>query len=232
MGTQAVRESPFIKPECAVDVRERLMASGASRLSDTELMAAILGTGTSGKPVARLAAEILAIMEDGRSELNFDVLRKVSGMGDAKISAVAASMELGRRLYGVRGKRVTSPKDVFPLIAHFADARQERFFTVSLNGAHEVIQTRIVSAGLINRTLIHPREVFSDALTDRACAVVVAHNHPSGQLEPSAEDREVTRRLREASGIIGIPLLDHLVFSPEGYFSFVEHGILAPMAPE
>ena len=121
-----------------------------------------------------------------------------------------------------------TPSDVFPLVAHFADLKQERFLTVSLNGAHEVIQTRTVSVGLVNRTLIHPREVFADALTDRACAIIVAHNHPSGQLTPSPEDKDITRRLRGAGELLGIPLLDHLVFSRQDFYSFVEHGLLDP----
>ncbi len=225
-------EKPPEEAETSPGVRERLIAGGPSRLSDSELVAAILGTGTAGKPVAKLAVEILGMIDHGGREPEADLLRKVAGMGDAKACAVAAALELGRRFYGIKDRRIASPRDVFPLVAHYADRKQERFVCVSLNGAHEVIAARIVSMGLINRTIVHPREVFADPITDRACDVVVAHNHPSGKLEPSKEDMDITRKLRNASEILGLPLLDHLVFSSEGYYSFVEHGLLSPVSPE
>jgi len=224
-------EKPMQKSGKEYDVRERLIASGAYRLSDADLVAALLGTGTAGKPVTKLAVEVLDVIDRGRKEPDAEVLRKVGGMGDAKACAVAAALELGRRFYGIRNRRISSPGDIYPLVAHLADRKQERFVCVSLNGAHEVIEIRVVSAGLVNRTIVHPREVFADPITDRACAVIVAHNHPSGQLEPSKEDMDITRKLRSASEILGLPLLDHLVFSTEGYFSFVEHGLMTPAEP-
>jgi DNA repair protein RadC len=141
-------------------------------------------------------------------------------------------LELGRRLFGVREIKVSSPGDVWPLVSHWSDRKQERFICCSLNGAHELIAMRVVSIGLVNRTVVHPREVYADPITDRACAVIVAHNHPSGRLDPSPEDREITKRLKEAADTLGIALLDHIVFSSEGYFSFVEHGLLEPPAPD
>ena len=209
-------------------VREHIIAQGTRGLGGEDLLMAILGHGVRGKRVDRLAKEIYAFIRDGQGPLDITALKSIIGMGNAKASIVAAALELGRRLYGAHGTRVRTPSDVFPLVAHFADLKQERFLTVSLNGAHEVIQTRTVSVGLVNRTLIHPREVFADALTDRACAIIVAHNHPSGQLTPSPEDKDITRRLRGAGELLGIPLLDHLVFSQQDFYSFVEHGLLDP----
>jgi len=153
-------------------------------------------------------------------------------MGEAKASAVCAALELGRRLFGVRDRKVASPGDVWPLVSHWSDRKQERFICCSLNGAHELIAARVVSIGLVNRTVVHPREVFADPIMDRACAVIVAHNHPSGRLDPSQEDREITRRLKEAADTLGIALLDHIIFSGEGFYSFVEHGLLDPAAQE
>lgn len=233
----AVRESrvyPYRKKPGSDNfrVREHIMANGTRSLSGEDLVMAILGHGVRGKRVDRLAEEIYAFIEDGHGPLDLKALKGIIGMGDAKASIVAAALELGRRLYGAHGKRVRTPGDVFPLVSHFADLRQERFLTVSLNGAHEVIHTRTVSVGLVNRTLIHPREVYADALTDRACAIIVAHNHPSGQLTPSPEDRDVTKRLRGAGDLLGIPLLDHLVFSQDAFYSFVEHGLLDPAEAE
>lgn len=99
---------------------------------------------------------------------------------------------------------------------------------VTLNGAHEVIKVRVLTIGLINRTVIHPREFLRPAILDNSAAVIAIHNHPSGRLEPSPEDKEITSRLKDACDLIGIPLLDHLIVSTAGYFSFVEHGLLVP----
>jgi DNA repair protein RadC len=115
---------------------------------------------------------------------------------------------------------------VLPLIRHYADRRQEHFLCVSLNGANEIIATRVVSVGLVNKTQVHPREVFADPITDRASAVIVAHNHPSGSLEPSKEDIDITGQLRSAGEILGIRLLDHVIFNSKGYYSFLEKGLI------
>ena len=135
-------------------------------------------------------------------------------------------MELARRYIAPAKVRIAFPVDVLPLISHFADRKQEYFLAVSLNGAHEVIATRVVSIGLVNRTVVHPREVYADPITDRAAAIVVAHNHPSGCVDPSREDRDVTRRLVSAGQTLGIQLLDHVIFSTAGYYSFLEKGEL------
>lgn len=214
------------KPE--FDMRERMLQEGPLSLSDRELMAVVLGSGSAGKSVNVLAKDVLAVVDRSKATLDLDLLRKLSGMGDAKVCAIAAAIELGRRFYAIKDKRITTPGDIFPLIAHFADRRQEHFICITLNGAHEVIFARQVTSGLVNRTVVHPREIFADAITDRACAIVVAHNHPSGNMEPSKEDVDITRRLQQAGQLLGIPLLDHLVFCREGYFSFVEHGIIMP----
>ncbi len=209
-------------------IRERLALDGPTALSDLELLAALLGTGSRGKGVHRLAEEVLALLDNSQKAPESSSFARIAGMGDAKASAVCAALELGRRLYGVRDKKVGSPGDVWPIVSHWADRKQERFICCSLNGAHELIAARVVSVGLVNRTVVHPREVFADPITDRACAVVVAHNHPSGRLDPSAEDREITGRLKDAADTLGIALLDHIVFSRDGYYSFVEHGLLDP----
>jgi DNA repair protein RadC len=214
------------------DARERLFRDGASSLDDRELLAAVLGTGMRGKGVAALAEEVLAVLDGIGSPPEASLLQGLPGMGAAKASAVSAALELGRRLYGLRDRRIASPRDVWPLVAHWADRKQERFVCCSLNGAHEVIAARVVSIGLVNRTVVHPREVFADPLQDRACAVVVGHNHPSGRLEPSPEDLEITTRLKEAGELLGIALLDHLIFSAEGFFSFVEHGLIEAPRPD
>jgi DNA repair protein RadC len=128
--------------------------------------------------------------------------------------------------------KISCPSDIFKVLKRYATARTERFVVLTLDGAHQVIRANLVSVGLVNRTVVHPREVFYPAIIQNACAIVVAHNHPSGRLDPSPEDREITSRLREASEILGISLIDHLILSKEGYFSFLEHGLLTPASPD
>lgn len=226
MSSSALYGSSRLALASQPDARERLSKEGPAALPDGDLLAALLGTGTRGKGVQALASEVLELIDATQAPPDPGLLLRLPGMGEAKACAVSAALELGRRLYGLRDRRIASPKDVWPLIAHWADRKQERFICCSLNGAHEVIAARIVSIGLVNRTVVHPREVFADPLQDRACAIVVGHNHPSGRLDPSPEDLDITKRLREAGELLGIALLDHLIFSAEGFYSFVEHGLL------
>ena len=122
--------------------------------------------------------------------------------------------------------RSTTPADLLPHVRHYADRKQEHFLCASINGANEILNIRVISIGLIDRSPVHPREVFADALSDRASAVIVAHNHPSGGLEPSPSDIQVTEQLKAAGVVVGITLLDHIIFNRLGYYSFLEDGKL------
>jgi DNA repair protein RadC len=121
-------------------------------------------------------------------------------------------------------KTIQSPEDIYALVKRYAGKQQEHFIVITLNGAHEPVSLSIVFIGLVNRTIVHPREVFFQAVRDMAEAIIVAHNHPSGRLTPSEQDIEVTRGLSGAGEVMGIRLLDHLVFSKKGYFSFRKEG--------
>ena len=204
--------------------RERLLAHGAESLSDAELLSVIIGSGTHGNNVSRVAAEVLAMLDRHGFPMEVDNLMDIRGMGSTKAAQIAASLEFSRRRLCPGARKINYPSDVVPLVSHFADRNQEHFLCISLNGAHEVMNLRVVSVGLLNRTIVHPREVFADPLKDRAAAVVVAHNHPSGNVEPSREDRQITERLKEAGETLGIQLLDHIIFSVRGYYSFLEQG--------
>ncbi|WP_234969098.1 RadC family protein [Alkalispirochaeta americana] len=206
--------------------RERLLGEGAHVLSDQDLLAVVLGSGHQGCGVFALAQRVLGVLEESQFRATPQELMSVSGVGPAKATLLAAAVEFCRRVLAPRNYRIRHPSDAVPLLQHYADRRQEHFLAISLNGAHEVNAVRIVSVGLVNRTLVHPREVFADALQDRAAAIIVAHNHPSGNTDPSAEDRAVTRTLTEAGDILGIRLLDHIVFSSQGYYSFRENDEL------
>lgn len=202
--------------------REKLKAKGPDSLSDQELLAILLGSGTKGHDVMTVASRILKALDGPNAKPDVETLQKVEGVGPAKAMVVAAALEFSRRRIRPEGVRIAFPTDVLPLLHNYADRKQEHFICVSLNGAHEVITTRVVSVGLVNRTQVHPREVFADPITDRAAAVIVAHNHPSGELNPSPEDRQVTRQLKAAGELLGIGLLDHIIFNHKGYYSFLE----------
>jgi DNA repair protein RadC len=203
--------------------REKLLEKGAGFLSDRELLAVLLGKGTQKDDVLSLSQKIVTIID--AKGLNFTAkdLMDLDGIGEAKASAVSAAFEFVRRRIKPEGLKIKFPADILPLIQHYRDRKQEHFLSVSLNGANEVMSVRVVSMGLVNKAPVHPREVFADIIAERASAVIVAHNHPSGDLSPSAEDMKITKQLKEAAAILGLSVLDHIIFSTKGYYSFAEH---------
>ncbi|MDR1445234.1 MAG: DNA repair protein RadC [Treponema sp.] len=207
--------------------RERLLRGGPASLSDRELLAILLNTGIRGKNVTMLAAELLELLDRYKDIPPVEDLSALGGMGTGKACAVAAMLEFGRRRWGAAGTRIRQPQDIYELLRHHADRKQERFLCLSLNGAHEVLALRIVSIGLVNRTIVHPREVFADPIIDRAAAVIVAHNHPSGQLKPSPEDDDITVRLMAAAELLGLHFLDHLIFTGSAWYSYRQSGRIA-----
>lgn len=206
--------------------REKLQQKGAEALSDLELMAVLLGRGTEGHDVLSVAKRVLRILDAGGQKPNLEDLQQAEGIGPAKAALIAAALEFARRRIRPEGIKISLPKEVLPLIRHYADRKQEHFICISLNGANEVIANRVVSVGLINKTQVHPREVFADPITDRASTIIVAHNHPSGGLTPSKEDIEITRQLKAAGETLGIKLLDHIIFNNKNYYSFLEKNEL------
>ena len=211
--------------------RERLIRAGPESLSDQDLLSIILVSGVQGKNVTLLANELLSKLDRERDMPSVKELCRLTGLGESKACTVAAMLEFGRRKWA-SGQRIRHPGDIFNLIKHHADRRQERFLCLSLNGAHEVLAARIVTIGLVNRTIIHPREVFADPILDRASAIAVAHNHPSGNIKPSEEDNQITRRLKAAADILGLNFLDHLIFSENFYFSFRQEGLISESKDE
>ncbi len=206
--------------------REKLLRKGAKALSDQELLAVLLGKGTSSMDVMTLAAKLARIIDEKGLEVTAEDLFQLGGVGDAKATLILAAIEFSRRRIKPAGAKIETPADLLPHVRHYADRKQEHFLCASINGANEILNIRVVSIGLIDRSPVHPREVFADALSDRASGVIVAHNHPAGGLEPSPSDVEITAQLRAAGTIIGIELLDHIIFNPIGYFSFLEAGRL------
>ena len=204
--------------------REKLQQKGPGALSDIELIAILLGSGTKGHDVMKVSGRILKVLDGTAKQPSIEELQQIEGVGLAKATLIAAALEFARRRIRPEGLRISSPADVLPLIQNYADRKQEHFICISINGANEVMKTRVVSVGLVNKTQVHPREVFADPITDRASAIIVAHNHPAGTLTPSTEDKEITEQLKASGETPGIRLLDHIIFNHKGYYSFLEKG--------
>ena len=206
--------------------REKLRERGASALTDEELVAAILGRGVKGLDVVAMSKSVAKLIREHKENLSVDRLTSVPGMGLAKAAQILSAFELARRYLLKETVKIKSAKDILPLVADIADKKQEYFVCISLNGANEVIEKRIVTIGLVNSSQIHPREVFADVIADRAAAVIFAHNHPSGDPKPSEVDAKTHKQLTEAGKILGLRILDHIIVTKKGYFSFQEAGLI------
>jgi len=207
--------------------REKLRERGPQALTDEELVAAILGMGTTGVDVRTIAKQVTGLIREHKEKLSLDHLLEVPGMGLAKAAQILSAFELARRHLFKETIKIVCAKDILPLVADIAGKQQEHFVCISLNGANEVIEKRIVTIGLLNKSPVHPREVFADVIADRAAAVIFVHNHPSGELQPSESDLGIHRQLIEAAKILGIQVLDHIIVTRKGYLSFKEAGLLA-----
>ena len=202
--------------------REKLQARGAEALSDYELLMAIIGSGTQYADVTKLAREVQKLLKEKGSELAYEDLLNVKSLGPAKATNIMAGFELWRRQFEVSERPIIdSPEKAVEQLADIRDKKQEYFVCLTLDGANRLIAKRIITIGTLTSSLVHPREVFADAITDRAASIIVAHNHPSGTLTASSADSEVTQRLEEAGVVLGIKLVDHLVVSSSGHLSIL-----------
>jgi len=206
--------------------REKLKERGASALTDKELVAAILGRGVEVQDLVTISKNVAKLIREHRKDLSVEHLTAVRGMGLAKAAQILSAFELARRHLIKDTVKITGAQDVIPLLVDIADKKQEHFVCISLNGAHEVIKKRIVTIGLVDRSQVHPREVYADVISDRAAAVIFAHNHPSGDLKPSNSDLKIHEQLTEAGKILGIRILDHVIVTRKGYYSFQEAGLI------
>ena len=208
------------------DVREKALAHGMSFPYDEELLMMILGSGTKEMPVEVMARKILEVLDSCKPEQVVKKLMAVKGIGAGKALAVAAALELGKRRNGHLKKKIACPSDIVPFVRNYAVSNKEHFLMITLDGGYQIIQIHVVSVGTLNRALIHPREIFLEAIKDNATAMVLCHNHPSGDCSPSKDDIVATRNLLEASVIMGIEILDHIIVGCDNYYSFVENDLL------
>ncbi|HUP90536.1 MAG TPA: DNA repair protein RadC [Longimicrobiales bacterium] len=216
--------------------RERLFSGGAHSLATRELVAILIGSGTEAKSALEVAG---ALMHAGDGSLrrlaamSAADLTKVSGVGPAVAARMLAALELGRRMARetrAERPRIQGPADVYELCAPvLRDLTQEEFRVLLVNVQHAVLREIVVTRGTLDTSVVHPREVFRAAISESAAAVILVHNHPSGDPTPSREDREVTEQLAAAGRLIGISVLDHVVVGDGRYVSFVEMGLLSAL---
>lgn len=210
--------------------RERLLRSGAASLSPAELLAIILRTGTKNLNIVDTCNELIARYSlEKLAHITLEELKEVKGIGDAKAMQIVAIFELNKRLHYSRNfnKKIQAARDVFEYMAgRVPDETKEHLFVLHLNTKNQIIKTELVSVGTLNAALIHPREVFKSAIKESSHAIILVHNHPSGDVEPSNADKQVTDLLKQASTVIQIDLLDHIIIGKTAWFSFRESGLL------
>ena len=213
--------------------RERLIARGAQALSDAELLAILLRTGRAGENVLELARGIVArFRETGLHEIlamPCAEFARIPGIGTAKAATVLAALELGRRAQQTAKSRprIREASDVAELLRpRFRAEKREHFLVLPLSAKNEVLMVADVSVGTLTNALVHPREVFEPPIRCGAAHIILAHNHPSGDPAPSAEDHRLTRVLKDAGALLGIPVTDHVIIGGDGFFSFAEAGVL------
>jgi DNA repair protein RadC len=215
--------------------REKMLKQGAHSLSNAELLALILRTGDSTTKISAidLGRNIISHFGDNLRELGSADLAEIctiKGMGLAKASGLKAAFTLASRFQARKLEhldRFTSPRQVFDYFHHeFRDSRKEYFLVLLLDGKNRIIRRVQISEGSLNQSIVHPREVFSPAVKESAAALILVHNHPTGDPAPSSEDIAITRRLKEAGDIMGIKVLDHIIVGDGEFISFVERGLL------
>ena len=213
--------------------REKLLMRGAQNLTDAELIAILLRTGKKGTSVLEISREL--IKSDGNLAVlatkTVDSLQKVSGIGKDKAATLAAAFELSRRILSqqkwLSNKKVTSPQEIADIfIPLLRDDNKEKFIVVCLNSSNKIIKHETISIGNLNSSVVHPREIFKVAIDCASASIILIHNHPSGNPEPSNEDIRITKKIVESGKILDIPVFDHLIIAGETYTSFVEKRLI------
>ena len=201
--------------------REKLDRKGASALSDTELLQAVIGSGGKDNDYKQIAKNLnAAIQKTGAENLTIDDVKAIKGIGPAKATIVFAALEFWRRKYTKQSAPlIDSPETAAKQLDFIKDKKQEHFVLLTLDGARRLINSRTITIGTLTSSLVHPREVFSPAIEDRAASIIIGHNHPSGILVISEQDRDVSRCIKQAGELLGIRLDDHIIVTGDGFTS-------------
>ncbi len=213
--------------------REKLLLKGKASLSEAELIGILIGSGTSSISAVDLAKQILNGSDNNLNELarlSVKDLTKYKGIGEAKAISIVAALELGRRrkdTESLKKPKITSSTDVYNLIKpDLLDLSHEEFWVLLLTRNNQVIKKQLISSGGVSGTVADPKLIFKSALEELASSIILIHNHPSGNLKPSDQDIKLTKKMVEAGRTLEIPVIDHVIFTNEAYFSFADEGIL------
>jgi len=208
--------------------REKLERLGPEGLKNNELLALLLRTGYKGKNVHLLADGILKkYSEKTLFEMPYSQLSKIKGIGKSKAASIIAGYELSRRIQNNKARSsITTPQDVLNIVDEIRTRKKEHFVAIYLNARNEMIHKEIISVGILDASIVHPREVFAPAIEKRASSIILIHNHPSGNVSPSDNDCDLTKRLIESGKILGIEVLDHIIVTENDYYSMKENELI------
>lgn len=206
--------------------REKLARKGSASLSDFELLEVVIGSGGKGADVSYIARQVQKLLAKGTENLNVDTFMAIKGVSIATATKLLASLEISKRYLVKDVEPLRTQKDILSRLADIRTKQQEYCICLALDGGQRLIAQRTITIGTLDSVLTHPREIFSDAIVDRAASVIVAHNHPSGNARPSAKDITLTQQLAAAGQLLGIPLRDHIIVTKVEHFSFRQHHML------
>ncbi|MTI20879.1 JAB domain-containing protein [Fulvivirga sp. RKSG066] len=213
--------------------REKLLLKGKASLSEAELIAILIGSGTASMSAVDLSKQILGHTNNNLNDLaklTVQELMKFKGIGEAKAISIVAALELGRRRKEsevVKKPKITCSQDAYDIMrAHLLDLSHEEFWVLMLSRSNQVIKKQLISSGGVSGTVADPKIIFKMALDELASSIILSHNHPSGNLKPSQADINLTKKLKEAGEMLEIPVLDHLIFTNDGYFSFADENLM------
>lgn len=212
--------------------REKLIKTGVSGLTDAELLALLIGSGTNGVTAVDIAKKMLVEYNNltGLASCGIRELMRMKGVGEASSARMQAAFEIGRRIESASSDvkvKINSPAEVYRIYSPLLrDKRMEVFKIIILDSGNNIIRDITISSGTINSSVVHPREVFKRAIDYLAAGIILLHNHPSGEIKPSAEDKRITKQIFDAGKLLGIPVLDHVIIAGDSYFSFNENRML------
>lgn len=208
--------------------REKLIKSGSAHLTDIELISIILGSGIRDKNVLQLASQVLQVLQSDstKGESLYKKLISIKGIGDSKACTLSAIFEIVKRSASAKVAKIGTPKEIYHLLNDYAHKRREHFVVVYLNKTREVISKSVLAIGSDNRACIGIKDIFQEALLQRATMVVLAHNHPSGNIKPSSQDIKITQRIVRAGELLDIQVMDHIILTKSEYFSFYQNKLM------